>query len=62
MAFGRLTTKWRIFHFNLDFSLSKVAIIIQAAAKCHSFVVINNDNLLIFSKDSKDIVDIGNEV
>ena len=44
MAFGRLTTKWRIFRRNLDFHLEKTAMICRVAAILHNFVI-NNDNL-----------------
>ena len=60
MSFGRLTTKWRIFRRNLDFSLAKTTIIIQVAAKLHNYVI-DNDNI-VFSKDSEDIADFGVEV
>ena len=39
MAFGRLVTKWRIIHTNLNHSLKKNALIIQVAARLHNFVI-----------------------
>ena len=39
MAFGQMTTKWRIFRKNLDFSLHKNTIIIEVAAKLHNYVI-----------------------
>ena len=43
MAFGRLTTKWRIFCRNLDSCLEKNSLIYVVAAKLHNFVI-DNDN------------------
>ena len=43
MAVGRLTTKWRIFRRNLDFSLENNAKICQVAARLHNFVIDNNN-------------------
>ena len=43
MAFGRLTTKWRIFCRNLDFSTNYNSGIIEAACKLHNYVL-NEDN------------------
>lgn len=42
MAFVRLTTKWRIFWRNLNFSMAKKTRIILAAGKLHNFVIDNN--------------------
>eukprot|EP00980_Cylindrotheca_fusiformis_P014224 scaffold3747_cov99-Cylindrotheca_fusiformis.AAC.4 len=39
MAFGLLTTKWRIFRRNLDCSVTKNCMIIKAAARLHNFVI-----------------------
>ena len=44
MAFGRLTTKWRIFRRNLDSCLEKNSLICVVAAKLHNFVI-ENDNV-----------------
>jgi len=44
MAFGRLTTKWRIFRRNLNFSTNKNSQIVQVACRLHNFVI-NNDNI-----------------
>ena len=44
MEFGRLTTKWRIFHCNLDFSVKKNSLICHIAAKLHNYVI-DNDNM-----------------
>ena len=44
MAFGRLTTKFRIFRRNLDFKLDKTKVILNVAAKIHNFVI-DNDNI-----------------
>ena len=43
MAFGRLTTKWRIFCRNLDFSTAYNSKIVEAACKLHNYVL-NEDN------------------
>jgi len=43
MAFGRLTTKWRIFCRNLDFSTAYNSKIVKAACKLHNYVL-NEDN------------------
>jgi len=39
MALGRLTSKWRIFRRNLDFSLAKNIMIIEVAVKLHNYVI-----------------------
>ena len=39
IAFGLLTTKWRIFRRNLDFSTQKNCKIVRVAAKLHNFVI-----------------------
>ena len=39
MAFGRLTTKWRIFRRNLEFSSAYNRMIIDAAFRLHNFVI-----------------------
>ena len=44
MVFGRLTTKWRIFCCNLDFSVEKNSLICHVAAKLHNYVI-DNDNM-----------------
>lgn len=42
MAFGRLTTKWRIFKRNLNFSVTKNVVIARVARKLHNFVIDND--------------------
>ena len=42
MAFGRLTTKWRIFRRNLEGNLDRISDIIVCAAKLHNFVIDND--------------------
>ena len=44
MAFGRLTTKWRIFRSNLNYSVEKNSQICRVAARLHNYVIVN-DNL-----------------
>ena len=44
MAFGRMTSKWRIFRRNLDCTLDKTSRICQVAAILHNFVI-DNDGL-----------------
>lgn len=39
MAFGRLSTKWRIFRRNLECSLEQVSNICNAAARLHNFII-----------------------
>ena len=39
MAFGRLTTKWRIFRKNLNYSSKKISLICRSAARLHNFVI-----------------------
>jgi hypothetical protein len=39
MAFGRLTTKWRIFRRNLDLGTQMNSEIVEAAMKLHNFVI-----------------------
>lgn len=39
MAFGRLTTKWRIFRRDLDHKMENVSLICRAAAKLHNYVI-----------------------
>ena len=56
MAFGRLSTKWRIFRRNLDVSLEKTSLICIVAAKLHNFVI-DNDNLCF--NPSTNISDFG---
>ena len=45
LAFGCLTTKWRIFWRNLDFSLEKNSLICEIAAKLDNYVI-DNDNIV----------------
>lgn len=44
MAFGRLTTKWRIFRRDLSYSTRMNSNIIQAAFRLHNFVI-DNENI-----------------
>ena len=44
MAFGLLTTKWRIFRSNLSFATDRNSQIIRVAMKLHNFVI-NYDKL-----------------
>ena len=44
MAFGRLTSKWRIFRKNLDYSLETNSKICVVAARLHNYVI-DNDRL-----------------
>ena len=46
MAFGRMTTKWRIFRRPLDVSLAKASDIIMASMMLHNFVI-ENDGLVM---------------
>ena len=39
MAFGRMSTKWRIFRRKLDVDLEKCSMIINAAMMLHNFVI-----------------------
>jgi hypothetical protein len=39
MAFGRLSTKWRIFRRDTDYEMSQLKLIIQAATRLHNFVI-----------------------
>jgi hypothetical protein len=39
MAFGRLTTKWRIFRRNMEGDLDRIASLIMTAARIHNFVI-----------------------
>ena len=57
MAFGRLTTQWRIFRRNLENDVIKVSLICNAAAKLHNFVI-ENDNIR-FSKEGDSTDDFG---
>ena len=52
MAFGRLTTKWRIFRKNLNCSMEKNARICNAAARLHNFVI-DNDNIAFTSRECR---------
>ena len=39
MAFGRLTTKWRIFRRNLEYSMEMNSLICMVATKLHNFII-----------------------
>ena len=43
MAFGRLTTKWRIFRRNLNFASTKNSLICRVAARLHNYVIETED-------------------
>ena len=51
MAFGRLTTKWRIFRRNLDFTLEKNSMICRVAAKLHNYII-DNDSVALQAAES----------
>ena len=61
MAFGQMTTKWRIFRKNLDFSLHKNTIIIEAAAKLHNYVIESDGVHFDCSSGEMSIEDFGVE-
>jgi len=42
MAFGLLTTKWRIFERSLSYKLERNSVICQVAARLHNFVIDND--------------------
>ena len=44
MAFGRLTTKWRIFRRRLSYSTPKDSLICMVAAKLHNYII-DGDNI-----------------
>ena len=52
MAFGRLTTKWRIFRRDLEFSMRHSSLICRCAAKLHNFVI---DEALVDGINQEDI-------
>lgn len=52
MAFGRLTTKWRMFQGDLSFDLEKDSLIIEVACRLHNFVI--NEKEIIFSRFNAD--------
>jgi DDE superfamily endonuclease len=56
MAFGLLTTKWRIFRKPLDVSLVKATKIIQVCMILHNFVI-ENDAVSSCNSESEDAVD-----
>ena len=47
MAFGRLTTKWRIFQGDLNFDLNKDSLIIKVTFRLHNFII--NEEEINFS-------------
>jgi hypothetical protein len=51
MAFGLMTTKWRIFRRPLEFSLEKIKKIIVATMRLHNFVL-ENDGLRLSNHES----------
>ena len=59
MAFGQLTTQWRIFQRNLENDLNKVSLICNTAAKLHNFVI-DNDNIW-FSKEGNSTDNFGGD-
>ena len=57
MAFGRLTTKWRIFRRDLSYSTAKNSLIARVGAKLHNFVI-NSDNLNLVQFDGEDFANL----
>ena len=59
MAFGRLTTKWRIFRRNLESTTEINSIIVIAACHLHNYVI-NYDNLQFHhvSADNKEEIGV----
>ena len=53
MAFGQLTTKWRIFRKDLSYSTKKNSLIARVGAKLHNYVI-NSDNLNLVQYDGDD--------
>lgn len=54
MAFGRLTTKWRIFRRDLENKMDTVSKICRVAAKLHNYVI---DEALVVGDDDIDVYD-----
>ena len=55
MAFGRLTTKWRIFRRDLEFSMATCSLICRCTAKLHNFVI--DQALVLGNIDEIDALD-----
>jgi hypothetical protein len=47
MAFGRMTSRWRVFHRNLDCTLPVCSKIILAAARLHNYIIDNDGQNVI---------------
>ena len=60
MAFGRLTTKWRIFRTDLNCSNEKNCMIIRVGIKLHNYVI-NSDDLKLNRYDCNNYRDLGVE-
>ena len=60
MAFGRLTTKWRIFRSDLNCATAKNCQIIRVGIKLHNYVI-NADNLNLCRYESDNFNDLGVE-
>ena len=60
MAFGRLTTKWRIFRSDLNCSTKKNCQIIRVGIKLHNYVI-NADNINLMRYDCDNFSDMGVE-
>ena len=60
MAFGRLTTKWRIFRSDLNCSTKKNCQIIRVGIKLHNYVI-NADNLNLLRFNCNNFNDLGVE-
>ena len=58
MAFGRLTTKWRIFRKNLDCTLQKNSLICSVAARLHNFVI-DNDRISFPDGNDNELTEFG---
>lgn len=55
MAFGLLTTKWRVFRREMYYELSKTRDMVQAAARLHNFVI--NENIASGNISFQDEID-----
>jgi hypothetical protein len=51
MAFRRMTSRWRLFHRNLDCTLPVCSKIILAAARLHNYIIdIDGQNVVVDPK------------
>ena len=57
MAFGRLTTAWRIFRYDLPYSTEKNSQIARVGCKVHNYVI-NADNLNLSRYDLENFADL----